>query len=262
MAYETILVDEEGHVRTITLNRPGDLNALNERMTSELQAALAGVAGDRSVRCLVLTGAGRAFCAGQDLKEVTGSPEPVDYTEIIHRRYNPIVRHFRSLGIPVMASINGVAAGAGWSLALACDLRIASKTAKFVSAFGRIGLVPDAGMTWTLPRLVGLPKALEIAWFSDPISAEEALQLRLVNRLAEPDELAAATRAWAATLAQAAPESLALTKQAINESLVRDLESQLECEARLQGIAGRTKDYLEGVQAFIEKRTPEFTGEQ
>jgi 2-(1,2-epoxy-1,2-dihydrophenyl)acetyl-CoA isomerase len=262
VAYETILVNEQSHVRTITLNRPDDLNALNERMAGELRAEVAGVAADRSVRCLVLTGAGRAFCAGQDLKEVTGSPEPVDYREIVRRRYNPIVRQFRSMEIPIIASINGVAAGAGWSLALACDLRIASKGAKLVSAFGRIGLVPDAGMTWMLPRLVGLAKALEISWFGGPLTAEEAVQLGLVNRLAAPDELAGATRAWAATLARAARESLALTKQALNASLASDLDSQLELEARLQGIAGRTKDYIEGVEAFIDKRTPEFTGEQ
>ncbi len=262
MGYETILVDEQSHVRTITLNRPDDLNALNERMARELQAELAGVAEDRSVRCLVLTGAGRAFCAGQDLKEVTGAPEPVDYREIIHRRYNPIVRRFRSMEIPIIASINGAAAGAGWSLALACDLRIASREAKFISAFGSIGLVPDAGMTWMLPRLVGLAKALEISWFGDPLTAAEAVQLGLVNRLAAPDELAAATGAWAATLARAAPQSLALTKQAMYASPASDLDSQLEREARLQGIAGRTKDYIEGVKAFLDKRTPEFTGEQ
>lgn len=261
MAYETINADTVSGVRTITLNRPDDLNSIDERVTSELQSELRNVTKDKSVRCLVLTGAGRGFCAGQDLKSVMERKGPLDFTETLRRRYNPIVSALKALEIPTMASINGVAAGAGWSLALACDLRIASTKAKFVSAFSKIGLVPDSGMTWTLPRLVGLSKALEIAWMGDPLSAETALQLGLVNRLAEPEELAKVTAEWATALAKSATRGLGLTKRAMYAALGNDLDTQLEYEAQLQGVAGRTKDYTEGVKAFIEKRAPEFIGD-
>jgi len=258
---ETILVHDQAGVRTITLNRPDDLNAIDDRVTSELQAELKNVARDRAVRCLVLTGAGRAFSSGQDLKSVAGREGAFDFTEALRRRYHPVINGLRSLTIPTLASINGVAAGAGWSLALACDLRIASKQAKFVSAFSRIGLVPDSGMTWFLPRLVGLSRALEIAWMSDPIPADTALQWGLVNRLAEPEQLAAATAEWAGSLARSATKGLVLTKRAMLAGLAHELEAQLETEALLQGVAGKTKDYAEGVKAFIEKRPAEFKGE-
>lgn len=261
MAYETILTETTNAVRTITLNRPDELNAIDDRVTRELQAELKAVARDRGVRCLVITGAGRAFCAGQDLKAATNRDAPIDFTAALRRRYNPVILGLRSLEIPVIASINGVAAGAGWSLALACDLRIASKTAKFVSAFGKIGLVPDSGMTWTLPHLVGLSRALEIAWLGEALTAEKALEWGLVNRLAEPDQLAAATREWAEALARGPTKGIGLSKRAMTTALGRDLEGQLEYEALLQGVAGATKDYAEGVRAFIEKRAAEFTGE-
>jgi len=261
MGYETITIADDAGVRTITLNRPDDLNAIDERVTRELQSELRNIGRDRSVRCLVLTGAGRGFCAGQDLKSVMELPAPLDFTETLRSRYNPVVSGLKALEIPTIASINGAAAGAGWSLALACDLRIASTQAKFVSAFSKIGLVPDSGMTWTLPRLVGLSKALEIAWMSEPISADVALQLGIVNRLAEPENLSKATQAWAATLAKGATRGFGMTKRAMYAAMGNDLDTQLEYEAQLQGAAGRTKDYSEGVKAFIEKRPAEFTGE-
>ena len=261
MAYETILVSDAAGVRTVTLNRPDDLNAIDDRVTKELQSELKKVARDRAVRCLVLTGAGRGFCAGQDLKSVMKREGPFDFTEALRQRYNPIISALKALEIPTIASINGVAAGAGWSLALACDLRIAAKTAKFVGAFSKIGLIPDSGMTWTLPRLIGLAKALEIAWTGDAISADLALQFGLVNRLAEPDELARATQEWAAALAKSATKALGLTKRAMYAAMGQGLDEQLEYEAQLQGAAGRTKDYSEGVKAFIEKRAAEFIGE-
>ncbi len=259
--YEALKVRDEAGVRTVTLNRPDDLNALDAKLKSELGAELKQVARDRSVRCLVITGAGRAFCSGQDLKEATGRKEGFDFTGALRKQYHPIIVGIASLEIPTIASVNGVAAGAGWSLALACDLRIASTKAKFVSAFSKIGLVPDSGMTWTLPRLVGMARALEIAWMGDPIAADAALHLGLVNRLAEPEQLEKATQECAATLAKSATKGLGLTKRAMMTGLGRDLESHLEYEAQLQGAAGQTKDYAEGVKAFLEKRSPEFIGE-
>jgi len=261
MAYETIQVSDAEHVRTVTLNRPKELNAVDQRVTRELQKELRSISRDASVRCVVLTGAGRAFCVGQDLKEAAAAEQPPDLTSRLRDGYNPVILQLRSLAIPTVASINGVAAGAGWSLALACDLRIASAAATFVSAFGKIGLVPDSGMTWTLPRLVGEAKALEIAWLSDVISAEQALEWGLVNRVVPADELAAETRSWAERLARGPTQGFALTKRAIHAALGRDLESQLAYEAMLQGVAGRTRDYQEGVTAFIQKRKAEFTGE-
>lgn len=261
MGYETLQVSDSNGVRTITLNRPEEMNAVNDRMTSELAKELRGVAREKSVRCVVLTGAGRAFCVGQDLKEATGREGPYDFGARLRAGYNPVVAALTKLAVPTVAAINGAAAGAGWSLALACDLRICSKSAKFVAAFSNIGLVPDSGMTWILPRLVGYAKALEIAWLSDPITADSALQLGLVHRVVEPDAVAASARQIAEQLAKRPTKGLILTRQAFAAGYGQDMESQLEYEAQLQTIAGRTKDYSEGVRAFIEKRTPEFTGE-
>lgn len=260
---DVVLVSDAGGVRTLTLNRPAELNAVDDRVTARLQAELKKVPRDRSVRCLVLTGAGRGFCAGQDLKAAAGraGDGAFDFPAALRTRYNPVVSVLWSLEIPTLAVVNGVAAGAGWSLALACDLRIASRTAKFVGAFSKIGLVPDSGMTWTLPRIVGLSRALEITWFGDAIAADTALQWGLVNRVVEPDQLASAAQEWASRLAQGATRGLGLTKRAMHAGLGQSLEEQLEYEAQLQGIAGQTRDYAEGVKAFIEKRPAEFTGE-
>lgn len=261
MAYETILVSDVEGVRTITLNRPKELNAADHRLTRELRKALKETARDKTVRCLVLAAAGRAFCAGQDLKEATAGEEPFDFSRRLREGYNPVILQLQSLAVPTLASINGVAAGAGWSLALACDLRIASSRARFVSAFSSIGLIPDSGMTWTLPRLVGYARALEITWSSDAISAETALQWGLIHRMVEPDALCDATAQWALRLARGPTRGYALAKRALIAGLDADLETQLEYEAVLQGIAGQTRDYEKGVSAFIHKRQPEFTGE-
>ncbi len=261
MSYETIQVSDSNGVRTITLNRPDEMNSVNDRMTAELAKELRGVAKDKSIRCVVLTGAGRAFCVGQDLKEATSREGQYDFGARLRSGYHPVVTQLAKMGVPTIASINGAAAGAGWSLALACDLRISSKAAKFVAAFSNIGLVPDSGITWILPRLVGYAKALEIAWLSDPLSADSALQLGLVHRVVDAESLAATTREIAEQIAKRPTKGLMLTKQAMAAGYGQDLDAQLEYEAQLQTIAGRTKDYSEGVRAFIEKRPPEFTGE-
>lgn len=261
MPYETLLVDVADGVRTIKLNRPEEMNSVDDRVTNELQAELRAIAKDKTTRCVILTGIGKAFCAGQDLKSATSREGAFDFTEALRRRYNPVILGLRSLELPVIAAINGVAAGAGWSLALACDLRVAASNAKFVGAFSKIGLVPDSGMTWTLPQLVGTAKALEIAWLGESLTADAALQLGLLNRVVPQEQLQDTVRQWAVQLAKGPTKGLGLTKRAVYTGMSRDLESQLEYEALLQGVAGKTNDYSEGVKAFIEKRQPEFKGE-
>jgi 2-(1,2-epoxy-1,2-dihydrophenyl)acetyl-CoA isomerase len=249
----------DGPVATLTLDRPDALNALTVPMKLALREALETVAGDRSVRAVILTGAGRAFCAGQDLAEreqADAAPLEVEVRE----RYNPIIRALRSMGQPVIAAVNGVAAGAGASLAFACDLRIAAEEARFVLAFGRIGLVPDSGATWFLPRIVGPAKAAELALVGDAVDAAEALRIGLVSRVVAGVELMAEARSIAGRLAEGAPLALSLTKEALQRSLTIDLDQALEGEAKLQGIAGASADHAEGRAAFREKRSPRFTG--
>lgn len=261
---ETILVADDGGVRTITLNRPDVLNAFNNTLLDELGAAVKSAAKDRAVRCLVITGAGRAFCSGQDLAEVREryeSPEPIDLGERLRNQYNPIVASIRSMDKPVIAAVNGVAAGAGASLALACDLRIASDGASFVQAFVNVGLVPDCGGTFSLPRLVGMGRAMELAMTGRKVGAEEALRIGLVNQVVEADSLAAAVAEFAGKLATMPTKAIALIKRAINHAWTAELDSQLEYEAMVQATAGMSDDHREGVMAFIEKRKPAFKGE-
>jgi len=247
-------------IATITLNRPDALNALTIPLKTELLAAFRAVGRDRSVRAVVLTGAGRAFCAGQDLKERL-EPGAAPLAIELRERYNPIVAAMRELGQPIVGAINGVAAGAGAALAFACDIRLAAEGASFVLAFGRIGLVPDSGSTWFLPRLVGPAKAAELALLGETLSAVDAERFGLVARVVPSDSLAAEARATAAQLADLAPVALALTKRALERSWSMDLDAALEDEAFRQGIAGATADHAEGIAAFIEKRPPRFTGE-
>lgn len=247
-------------VATITLDRPDALNALTIDMKGELLAAFRSVARDREVRSVVLTGAGRAFCAGQDLKERL-APDATPLAVEVRERYNPIIRAMRDLDQPIVAAINGVAAGAGASLAFACDLRIAAEGASFALAFGRIGLVPDSGATWFLPRLVGPARAAELALLSEPLSAADAARWGIVARVVPADVLADEARAIALRLAAMAPRALAMTKHAMDRAWTRDLAGALEDEAWLQGIAGATTDHAEGLAAFVEKRPPRFTGE-
>jgi 2-(1,2-epoxy-1,2-dihydrophenyl)acetyl-CoA isomerase len=277
----TVRSEVAERIATITLDRPDVLNAFDRALKEELLAALKQAARDRDVRVVVVTGAGRAFSAGQDLRERLpaarkdgtaaetdtdagtaarlAAPTPLD--QELRERYNPIVLAIRTMDKPVIAAVNGVAAGAGMSLALACDMRIASEAASFIEVFGRVGLVPDTGSTWFLPRLIGPAKALELMWTTDSVDAPTALALGIVNRVVAPDQLMSETRALAVRLASAAPLALALAKRAVNRALEIGLPEALDYEASLQGIAGRSLDHAEGVRAFIEKRTARFTGE-
>ncbi len=256
----TVRYEVADAIATITLARPEALNALTVPMKGELLAALRMAGRDRTVRAVVLTGAGRAFCAGQDLKERL-EPDAAPLAVEVRERYNPIIAAMRALEQPIVGAINGVAAGAGASLAFACDLRIAAEGASFVLAFGRIGLVPDSGATWFLPRLVGPAKATELALLGESLSATEAERFGLVARVVAADALAAEARAMAERLAGLAPRALALTKRALQRSWLVDLDAALEDEAFRQGIAGATADHAEGLAAFLEKRPPRFTGE-
>ena len=247
-------------VLTITLDRPDALNAFDRAMKDELLAALKAAERDRAVRVLIITGAGRAFSAGQDLKE-RQDPGAADLITELRTRYNPLILAMRRLEKPIIAAVNGVAAGAGCSLALACDLVIASEQARFIQAFSRVGLVPDSGSTWFLPRLMGYARAAEMTFLAEPMDGATSERLGLVNRVVPADRLMEEARSLAGRLAQSAPLALALTKRALNRSLGVDLASQLDYEAQLQTVAGASADHAEGVAAFVAKRPPAFTGE-
>jgi 2-(1,2-epoxy-1,2-dihydrophenyl)acetyl-CoA isomerase len=255
---ETILTAFNGGVLTLTLNRPDVLNAVNVQLAADLGEVLRIAERSEEVRCIIVTGAGRGFCSGQDLRDRAAADAP--FGESLRRRYNPIIMRIRTIEKPVIAAVNGVAAGAGCNLALAADLRIASDKASFIEIFSRIGLIPDSGGTFFLPRLVGLTKALELAWTADPVDAAEALRLGLVNRVVPHDELMSASLELARRLAEGPTRAYGLTKRGFNVALASSLDAALEYEAHLQTIAGRTADHREGVTAFLEKRKPRFEG--
>jgi len=258
VSYETILFEKENGVATITLNRPQALNAFIPQMNKEVLEALKDGERDGAVRCLVITGAGRAFCAGQDLKGRTPEQKG-SLGASLREKYNPMIRQIRQMEKIVIAAVNGVAAGAGCNLALACDLRVASEEAKFIQSFVRVGLAPDSGGSFILPRLVGLSKAMELLLLGEPVEAQEAQRIGLVAKVFPAAEFAPAAKEIAEHVARA-PRGIGLIKRAVNHALLRELESDLEYEAYLQEIAGRSADYDEGVRAFLEKRTPVFTG--
>src|SRR5688572_11273908 len=257
---DTILSSISGGVLTLTLNRPDALNSFTIEMKEALLAALKDAARDREVRALILTGAGRAFSAGQDLKERQG-PDVADLGTELRLRYNPIILAMRRLEKPIVGAINGVAAGAGISVAMACDIVIASDKASFIEAFARVGLVPDTGSTWFLPRLVGPARAAEMMFTGDPVDAATAERIGLVNRVVPAEKLMDEAAAFAARLVTAAPIALALAKRALNRAYETNLEEALDFEAQLQSIAGRSADHKEGVAAFVERRSAKFTGE-
>jgi len=257
---ETILRDTADGVLTLTLNRPEALNSFTVEMKEELLKALKDAARDKDVRVVVMTGAGRAFSAGQDLKE-RQAPGVADLGTELRLRYNPIILAMRRLEKPIVGAINGVAAGAGISLALACDIVIAADKATFIEAFVRVGLVPDTGSTWFLPRLIGPARAAEMMFMADPVDAATAERIGLINRVVPADKLMEEASAVARRLAKSAPIALALAKRAVNRTYDMTLEEALDYEAQLQSIAGRSADHKEGVAAFVEKRAPNFRGE-
>lgn len=261
MTYETILYDVQDGVLHITLNRPERLNAMTEAMRYELIDAFTRAGDDASVRVVVLTGAGRGFCSGADLAAAMESGQPVDFGSVLRNTYNPLILRMRCLPKPIIAAVNGVAAGAGMSLALACDLRIAAESASFLQAFVKIGLVPDSGSTWLLPRLVGLTHALDLMLTGRKVTAPEALAMGLVNQVAADEQFVEAVAAVAQAYATAPTRAIGYIKQAVEYALDHSLEAALEHEAELQAQAGKTADHYEGVAAFLEKRAPQFKGE-
>lgn len=261
---DTIVYARSGGVATITLNRPDSLNAFTDPMLHGLAEALKTAGRDADVRCVVITGAGRAFSAGQDLGAVRERDEAADgrmsFREHLETTYNRIIGSIRSIEKPIVAAVNGVAAGAGASVALACDLRIASENASFVMAFAGVGLVPDSGSTWFLPRMLGFARAYELYATGGRLSAAEALQAGVVNRVVTPDDFESAVAELAESLASAPTRALGLTKRAMNRALGTTLDQALAYEAMLQEIAGGTEDHREGIAAFLEKRPPRFSG--
>jgi 2-(1,2-epoxy-1,2-dihydrophenyl)acetyl-CoA isomerase len=256
----TVLIEKHSGYRQISLNRPDRLNALNTEMHAALMAALAEAEGDPECRAIVLTGAGRAFCAGQDLADVAVTEAGPPDLKAVLERYNALVRKLRGLEMPVVCAVNGVAAGAGANLALACDIVLAGKSASFIQAFSRIGLIPDCGGTWFLPRLVGAARARALAILAEPLPAERAQEWGLIWQAVEDEKLMETAHGLAARLAKQATIGIALTKRALDAAETNDLDTQLDLERDLQNEAGHTPDYAEGVRAFIEKRAANFTG--
>jgi 2-(1,2-epoxy-1,2-dihydrophenyl)acetyl-CoA isomerase len=258
----TILVESFAGYRQVTLNRPERLNALTVEMAAALSAALDEAAADANCRALLLTGAGRGFCAGQDLADVAVTDDGPPDLKAVLERYNALVRKLRGLEMPVVCAVNGVAAGAGANLALACDIVLAARSASFIQAFSRIGLIPDCGGTWFLPRLIGAARARALAILAEPLPAERAAEWGLIWQAVDDDRLMETAHALAARLAQQATIGVALTKRALDAAETNTLDTQLDLERDLQDEAGQTPDYAEGVRAFIEKRPPNFTGKR
>jgi len=262
MSYQNILFEITGGIARITLNRPDRLNSFTDALHADLRDALAKVRGDASLRALLLTGAGRGFCAGQDLseREVPEGMEPVDIGATIERNYKPLVLTLQALPLPVVCAVNGVAAGAGANVALACDIVIAAKSASFIQAFCRIGLLPDAGGTYFLPRLVGMARAKGLALTGDKLSAEQAAEWGLIWKCVEDAELMPTVEALLQQFAAAPTRALAGAKEALNAAANNTLKAQLDVERDLQQALGRSDDFREGVAAFRAKRPPKFAG--
>lgn len=255
----TIQKTIEAGVAILALNRPEKYNSFNREMALELQQQLDACAADDAIRCIVLTGTGKGFCAGQDLAEASDVAN-LDFRKLVEEHYNALVRRLRAIEKPVIAAVNGVAAGAGANLALCCDFVLASKSATFIQAFSKISLIPDTAGTFFLPRLVGLQRALALAMTGDKVTADEAVQIGMAYKSYDDETFESEWKKLAATLAQMPTKAFGLTKRAMNASLNNTLEQQLELEKELQAEAGATHDFAEGVTAFLEKRKPVFTG--
>jgi 2-(1,2-epoxy-1,2-dihydrophenyl)acetyl-CoA isomerase len=254
-----LIITLSNGVCTLKLNRPEVFNSFNKTMALALQKALDDCASNDEVRAIVITGEGKAFCAGQDLAEAT-DPNGPDLNSIVRDHYNPIIERIRAIEKPVIAAVNGVAAGAGANIALACDLTIARHSASFIQAFSKIGLIPDSGGTFFLPRIIGMQKALALMMTGDKVSAEQADAMNMIYKAVADDQFDAEVNTLANTLASMPTKGLGLTKKAVNQSFVNDLTAQLAVEEVLQTEAGQTEDFREGVQAFMEKRKPVFKG--
>jgi len=262
MTYDTLTLAISKGVARIVLNRPDQLNAFNEQLHQELAEALISLQADDAVRCLLITGAGRGFCAGQDLGAVDlDADTKVDLGASLDRYYNPLVKRITGMNIPVIAAVNGVAAGAGANFALCCDIVIAARSASFIQSFSKIGLVPDCSGSWFLPRLVGPARAMALALTGDRIDAETAAEWGLIWKVVDDDELVSTTEQLAQQLAQGPTASLALTKRLLAQSWQNGLDAQLDLERDFQRALSSSNDFREGVRAFTEKRKPEFKGD-
>lgn len=256
---ETVQFKQENGVAILTLNRPKAFNSFNREMAFALLERLDACAKDETIRAIVLTGEGRAFCAGQDLKEAT-EDNGISFEMILNEHYNPIIKTIRTIKKPVLAAVNGVAAGAGANIAFACDMTIAKKSASFTQAFSKIGLVPDSGGTFFLPRLVGMQRATAMMMLSNKITAQGAVEMGLIYQYVEDEQFEEQVMNLATSLAKMPTKALGMTKELINAGMQNDLDSQLEMEGKYQIEASQSADYEEGVNAFLEKRKPEFKG--
>ena len=254
-----ILFEKIDAVGKITLNRPEKYNSFVREMALSFQNTLANCESDNSIRCILITGAGKAFCAGQDLKEAI-DPQGPEIEQIVREHYNPIIKRIREIEKPVIAAVNGVAAGAGANLALACDIVTATQSAKFIQAFSKIGLIPDSGGTYFLPRLIGLPKATAFMMTGEPVSSEKAEALGMIYAVYEDAEFESKTLELTRSIAAMPTKGLGYTKRLLNQSFNNSLEDQLDLEAATQSLSAHADDHKEGIQAFLQKRPPKFTG--